>query len=217
MQTLENLTKLYKAERKNNPDTLNLRVHRALSWLRHAEPVEDLDSKFIFYWIAFNAVYAQDFEHGVRGADKGLFVQFIHRLCALDHNKRIYQLVWRTFPNSIRVLLDNKFTFQPFWDYHNNQLSEEEWLKQFERNKNQALQALSGQNTPVVLTSVFNHIYTLRNQVFHGGSTHLSRVNRDQLRDACAILGGFLSEIILIMLTHPMEEQWGVPFYPIIK
>ena len=87
---------------------------------------------------------------------------------------------------------------------------------QFELNKSKVLKALSEQNTHVILTSVFNHIYTLRNQVFHGGSTFLSRVNREQLRDACAILEALLPEFIHIMLKYPDEEQWGQPFYPIV-
>ncbi|MFU8928194.1 hypothetical protein [Acinetobacter puyangensis] len=179
---------------------MNLRIHRALSWLEQAEKNQDLDSKFIFYWIAFNAIYAQDFENGIRGADKGLFTQFIHELCTLDQDKKIYQLVWKTYSGSIRILLDNKFTFQPFWDYHNGLISEEGWSTQFEANKKRSLKALSDQNTPVIVTTVFHHIYTLRNQIVHGGATYNSTVNRDQVRDACNILASILPAIILIML-----------------
>ena len=41
---------------------MNLRLRRALSWLGRAEKeytVEDFDAAFIFYWIAFNAMYGQ--------------------------------------------------------------------------------------------------------------------------------------------------------------
>ncbi len=38
-----------------------LGVYRALSWLNCAEQHEDdLDSKFIFLWVSFNAAYAHE-------------------------------------------------------------------------------------------------------------------------------------------------------------
>lgn len=217
MPSLIILTKKLKATRSMNPDVLNLRIHRALSWLEQAECTEDLDGKFIYYWIAFNAIYAQDFGNGMKAVDKGLFVQFIHKLCVLDSNNIIYQLVWKTYSGSIRVLLHNKFTFQPFWDYHNGLLEKQEWEQQFETNKKRAINALSQQDTPTILTTLFYHIYTLRNQIVHGGATHGSSVNREQLKDACRILGSLLPVIIAIMLEHPTEQQWGKPFYPVIK
>ena len=42
-------------ERENHPPNLALRVHRSLSWLGRAEKTEDVDGRFIFLWIAFNA------------------------------------------------------------------------------------------------------------------------------------------------------------------
>lgn len=46
-------------EQANYPEALSLRVHRALSWLKPAESEDDLDVKFILYWVAFNAAYAK--------------------------------------------------------------------------------------------------------------------------------------------------------------
>ncbi|TCB67933.1 hypothetical protein E0H87_04725 [Acinetobacter sp. ANC 4178] len=211
------LNEKLKISRSSNPDVLNLRIHRAISWLEQAECTEDLDGKFIYYWIAFNAVYAQDFGNGMKAIDKGLFVQFIHKLCLLDNNKTIYQLVWKTYSGSIRILLNNRFTFQPFWDYQNGLLEKQGWEAQFEINIKRATKALSEQDTPTILTILFYHIYTLRNQIVHGGATHGSSINRDQVGDACNILGSILPVIISIMLEHPIEQQWGRPFYPVIK
>ena len=51
-----------RAHRDNFSESLALRTHRGLSWLNRAEQSEDdPDAKFIFLWIAFNAIYAQDF------------------------------------------------------------------------------------------------------------------------------------------------------------
>ena len=40
---------------------LTLRIRRALSWIERGErEQDDPDAAFIFYWIAFNALYAED-------------------------------------------------------------------------------------------------------------------------------------------------------------
>ena len=103
----------------NNSDELNLRLHRAISWLVKAEQSEqDLDIQFITLWIAFNVIYAKEFNSNQYG-DRISFNEFIAELCRLDKDKQIYNLVWQRFPQSIRVMLDNHYVFQPFWDYKN--------------------------------------------------------------------------------------------------
>jgi hypothetical protein len=53
------LTKKLKAS--TLPETLTIRLHRAISWLKSAEKQDgNLDLKFISLWIAFNASYAVD-------------------------------------------------------------------------------------------------------------------------------------------------------------
>ena len=43
------------------PETLRIRIHRAISWLKSAEKQEgNLDMKFLSLWIALNATYAVD-------------------------------------------------------------------------------------------------------------------------------------------------------------
>jgi hypothetical protein len=49
-----------RAVREGFPQTMSLRVHRAISWIGRAEACgADADARFIFLWIAFNAAYAQ--------------------------------------------------------------------------------------------------------------------------------------------------------------
>lgn len=180
----------FKQNRENYNEDLRLRIHRSLSWLQRAEQAQqeqDIDSQFIYLWIGFNAAYAKDFGVGLRSADKGSFVQFIYRICYLDQEQKIYHSVWNTFSGSIRILLNNQYTFQPFWDYHNGLIVEQDWIESFDRNKKKALNALSQKDTPEILIAVFNHLYTLRNQMMHGGATFHSAVNRSQLNFKCKI------------------------------
>ncbi len=56
------LKKKQRTLRDDFPETMGLRVHRALSWIARAEEAEDADGRFIFLWIAFNAAYADESE-----------------------------------------------------------------------------------------------------------------------------------------------------------
>lgn len=217
---LSDIQQTFKQNRENFNEDFRLRIHRSLSWLQRAEQAkqeQDFDSQFIFLWIGFNAVYAKDLRADLRSADKGAFVQFIYRICYLDKEQKIYYSVWNTFSGSIRILLNNQFTFQPFWDYHNGLITEQIWVESFERNKKKALSALSQKDTPEILIAVFNHLYTLRNQIIHGGATFNSTVNRAQLKDACNILATLIPEMLKVMLNHSNDKTWGKPFYPVVK
>jgi len=217
---LSDIQQTFKQNRENFNEDFRLRIHRSLSWLQRAEQAQqeqDLDSQFIYLWISFNAAYAKDLGAGLRSADKGAFVQFIYRICHLDKEQKIYYTVWNTFSGSIRILLNNQFTFQPFWDYHNGLITEQDWIASFEKNRKKALEALTQKDTPEILIAVFNHLYTLRNQIMHGGATFNSTINRSQLKDACNILSTLIPEMLKVMLQNPDDKTWGKPFYPVVK
>lgn len=217
MIEIEQLQLKFTKNRARYDDDLKLRIYRALSWLNQAQTESNLDTRFIHLWICFNAVYARELGAGIQNIDKGLFIEFLHKICTFDQNHRIYDIVWSTYSGSIRILLNNQYTFQPFWDFQNGLISEFSWNDAFSKNKQKALTALENKDTTRVLMCVFNHLYTLRNQIIHGGSTFNSSVNRPQLTDACNILITLIPNIIDIMLNHPNEKTWGKPFYPVIN
>lgn len=212
----DTLKQRHRALRDGYPASLNLRVHRALSWLQRAEMADDDDGRFIFLWIAFNAVYACEIDDRYGLSEQATFMAFLEKLCGLDSEKRIGSLVWQEFAGSIRVLLDTPFVFQGFWDYQAGKLSEEEWQTRFAKGKKVAQLALAGGKTPALLGVVLNRLYTLRNQLIHGGATWNGKVNRKQLRDCTQLLGKLLPVIIELMLDHP-EIEWGPACYPVVE
>lgn len=114
------------------------------------------------------------------------------------------------------MLLDNPFVFQSFWDYQNCKLSHEDWQQRFIAGKQRAKTALGSRDTATVLAVVFSRLYTLRNQLIHGGATWNGQVNREQLRDCVAILGQLVPLVIEIMLDNP-NTLWGDACYPVVK
>lgn len=67
-------------ERSSYSPSLSIRIHRSLSWLKQAEETPDLDSKFIFLWISFNAAYAQEFEQKDTYSERGMYQEFLSKL-----------------------------------------------------------------------------------------------------------------------------------------
>ena len=212
----EQLKTLHRTLREHSPSNLNLRVHRALSWLQRAEMAEDEDGRFIFLWIAFNAAYATEIDDNRRLSEQETFKGFLEKLCELDGHKQIEQLVWQEFSGSIRMLLDTPFVLQSFWDYHSGKMSEAQWKDRLAQGKKMATLALASGNTPQLLGVVFNRLYTLRKQLIHGGATWNSSVNRKQLKDCANLLGKLVPVIIELMMTHP-DTLWGDACYPVVE
>jgi hypothetical protein len=206
-----------RAERSAFHENLGLRVHRALSWLDRAErQSDDLDAQFIFLWIAFNAAYATEIDERYRLSEQATFRAFLQKLNDLDSQQRIADLIWTEFPGSIRVLLDNQFVFQDFWSFQNGSITADEWKQRFDAARKAARRALGERNTVTVLSIVLSRIYTLRNQLMHGGATWSSSVNRTQVRDCTNLLGKLVPLVIEIMMDHP-ETLWGDACYPVAK
>ena len=206
----------HRLERDHHPVNLTLRVHRALSWLQRAEQADDADGRFVFLWIAFNAAYAADIDENYRLSEQETFRAFLRKLCDLDQERQIEKLVWSEFSGSIRVLLDNQYVFQSFWDYQNGKITQEQWTERFAAGRRRAQAALAQRDTAEVLAVLFNRIYTLRNQIMHGGATWDSSINRSQLRDCSSLLGKLVPMIIELMLNNP-DTLWGDACYPVVQ
>lgn len=191
-----------------------IRIHRAISWLKCAENNEqDIDLKFISLWISFNSCYS-----GIEGNDDLIssenekFDRFITSIVELDSHGIIHNVIWDKFSDSIRVLLNNKYAYKDFWSsikYNNNN-----WEKSFEHSNRKAFEFLASRRTTAeFILIVLARLYTVRNQIVHGGATYQSFVNRGQVRDASEILSFLVPAFILIMIENP-DIEWGELKYP---
>jgi hypothetical protein len=203
-------------EREGHSEGLKLRVHRALSWLDAAEHAgEDWDAKFIFLWIAFNAAYAEVIRGGGRHGEHENLLRFMQRLLELDRGGHLARLVWDEYPKSIRTLIDNPYVFPAFWRWQAGDMTKEGWQTRFADAQRRALKALQRGDTAKVLSITLSRIYTLRNQLLHGGATWQGKVNRAQLRDCARLMGQLVPVIITILMDHP-DEKWLPAAYPVV-
>ncbi len=216
--THEVLNAEWERVRETLPPDLSLRMRRALSWLKRSEKESgagDDDAAFIFHWIAFNAAYARDRPRDPESSERDRFGDYFHTVLSLDSEDIIYDAIWNRFSDSIRVLLDNKFVFQPFWNHHAG-LGYENWEHTFESTKRDVHNALAKRETGNILSTLFDRLYVLRIQLFHGGATWQSSVNRAQVRDGARILAFLVPLFVRLMMSNP-QVDWGPPDYPVVN
>ena len=217
--------------RSSNPtppsEAPNLRLRRALSWLSRAEEEfarDDFDAAFIFHWIAFNAAYGR---LGPEPTEKKFFHEYLQRVISHDGDA-VKKATWSLeFP--IRRLINNKYVFQLFWDYYNQESSDSKWEKEFKDRKNQIERALHQRTLALqqktarhigntigsscLLCELFDRLYTLRNQLLHGGATCRGSVNRHQVKTGAEIMTVLVPCFLEVMIQYP-EADWGSPRYP---
>ena len=195
------------------PETLTIRLHRAISWLKSAEKQDDnLDLKFISLWIAFNACYAVDLNGISSKPEKAKLRDFTSSLVQFDRT-RLYNLFWEKYSGPVRVLIENKFVFEKFWEFNRGDIDNYE--ASFNKSIATALNCLSKENIEELIEIILERLYTLRNSIMHGGSTYNSKLNRAQLKDASNIMQLLVPIIIDIMLENS-EHDWGEIAYPVV-
>ena len=204
-----------KTSGENGSENNVIRLHRAISWVACAEELEDnVDLKFITLWIAFNACYADNDINDLELCEKKRFKDFISKLVEYDKEDKFFTLLWHKFSGPVRLLIDNKYAYKQFWDAQRGECIA--WETRFKQSKIDSRNYLAHQQVSELLGLVLDRLYTVRNQLIHGGATYQSSINRSQVKDASQILEFLLPIVIDIMLSN-REEDWGIINYPVIK
>ena len=110
----------------------------------------------------------------------------------------------------------NQFIFGPFWNFQNGHEGFDDWEVKFNESKSIALKALQNKNTLVILEILFDRLYTLRNQILHGGATWNGKINRSQVQDGQSIIGFLVPNFLQIMMDN-QNENWGKLVFPVVE
>ena len=201
-------------QHKDSPEALAVRLHRAISWLKCAEEnTANNDMQFISLWVSYNACYAIDDKSELDLTERKQFNDFISKLVLHDHENRFFTLLWNKFSGPVRLIIENQFIYKPFWEAQRGKSVN--WKKLFDQSNKNANRFLSKNEVGKLIELVLDRLYTLRNQIIHGGATYKSKVNRTQVRDACNILKMLIPIIIDIMIEN-RKENWGEIYYPVV-
>jgi hypothetical protein len=74
--------------------------------------------------------------------------------------------------------------------------------------------ALTKQHTAKVIELVLFWLYSLCNQIIHGGAIWNSQVNRSRLNDEVDLLGKLVPLIVEVMMDN-LQAFWGEANYPV--
>ena len=176
--------------------------------------MNDTDVRFILLWVGFNSACAGDLSAEIDN-ERGAFKAYFDALVSLDGAHRIYNAAWKRFPHEIRLLLNNKYVFAPFWNHQNGLGEYSDWAERIAHSQHLIATAMAHSDTPRILSVVFDRLFVLRSQLIHGGATWNSAVNRNQVRDGAAVMSWLLPVFIDIMMDNPGRD-WGRPFYPVV-
>ena len=204
-------------QRQHNSD----RMRRARSWLERGEAATTDGERFIFLWIAFNAAYGSDALDSESLTQRQQFSDFLGRVLERDAGNDIERIIWDTFSGPIRILLENQYVFTPFWKWVQGAPEGANWQVRFERETASVRRKLSRQDVHGVLRIVFDRLYTLRNQVFHGGATFPEGWGQSQVHDGSRIMASLVPVVLAIMQADidrdPDTAVWGTVAYPRIN
>ena len=211
-----------------------LRMRRSTSWLARAEEelfgreTPDPDAAFVFYWIAFNAAYADNRADGTEGGECARFNEYFGQLLSYDKSNRICGALRDEFSKETFLsFINNQYLYWRFWEHHGGDRKHRDWQTRFERENRAAERALDRvmprrrnavslgavQERQELLQTLFDRMYVFRNQMVHGGATYQSRVTGAQVRDGARIMALLVPLFIGLMMDNP-EADWGVPRYP---
>ena len=140
---------------------------------------------------------------------------FLRKLVKLDVEKGLHSIIWNEYPSSIRVLLNNKYVFQPYWEYQKGMIPKERWEEKFRDRKKRTNRSLQRSDTLQILADILEPLWTLRNQLIHGGATWDGDLNRPQVKDGANILG-LLVPLITHLMMNNYREPWGELLYPVL-
>ncbi len=215
-----------------------LRMRRSTSWFARAEeelfgkPTPDPDAAFVFYWIAFNAAYADTDAGGFeQQREQGSFNDYIGRLLFHDKDDAICgALRDELSKEAFLSFINNQYLYAGFWQHHGGDARHSDWQARFEAENREAERALdrvmprgnamslnviqerqrAGQQA---LGTLFDRMYVFRNQMIHGAATYQSRVTGDQVRDGARIMALLVPVFLDLMMDNP-KVDWGISRYP---
>jgi len=240
MPSYEELNAEWERIQETLPGSLWLRMRRSLSWLDRAEQERDRDhnAAFIFYWIAFNAAYGKEFPRDRTPTMRNQLALYFKTVLSLDSCNAIYNAIWETYKGPIRLLLENRYVYHPFWEHHGGR-GYDNWTYTFEQSTRHVNTALAASDTHFILSTLFDRLYVLRNQLMHGGATWRGPVGerpsglprssqpshddatwrnippRVQIPDGARIMATLVPIFIHLMMSHP-DVDWGPMDYPVV-
>jgi len=212
--TAEEMRKAFRAIPKQQRDThqsFAIRVWRGLSWLERSERAGEIEDQFIALWIAFNSLYGRVDNDNQPWGDREAMGAFLAAIWDLDDRGLFGSLLNRN-RTTVLSMCNSKFLNRQFWadPGGNHGRDIDEVVKKL-------LPLFGTHRMRPVLRALFDALYIMRNQVFHGASTKGSALNRKTLSQSANLLAKLLPSMIDMLIRNGIEHDWGEVCFPPVK
>jgi hypothetical protein len=189
-----------------------IRLHRTFSWIARCDEAadgEDADLRLICLWIGFNGVYGRwDEQRQEPLPDRLCWRQFLDRLLVLDTSGHIAGML-QAERDLVMEILDDEYLSSFFWQ-EPGQIRASKSKKAKYDARTWYLDAKWG----LILDRLVERIYLLRCQLVHGAATFGGKLNRQSLARCITMLRHLMNAILLALIDHGAEEDWGAMCYP---
>jgi hypothetical protein len=185
----------------------SVRIWRALSWLKRSEAADDMEGKLLSLWIAFNASYGQDESAGIPKSARSNWQEFLTKVSGHDRDDLLGAIL-REHEVDAFHLIDNRYLYRPFWN------DDPGWEEKFMAARRSVMNKMGKGYTLPVLIELFDRMYLLRNQIFHGAATSGSKLNRPAMEQSTILLQDIVPAVIEIMINGGTETRWGPICFP---
>lgn len=185
------------------------RLQRAESWIERAQAIEDWEDyhgQFIFYWIAWNALYGR--ERADRRFDDADMRWFLGLVCDWDQ-PAICNALSPPLKRKADNLIKDKFLCEVYWEQGTTRHTE----RAVDRDYEDAQKRWGDGKTSEYLGLLFRRLRVLRNQIFHGCSTDRRSLNKPSLVPAVELLGALVPTFLDVTQRCGKGRPWpGVPY-----
>ena len=132
---------------------------------------------------------------------------FLTKIWRLDHDEKICRVLGKR-QNRVLKLIEDKYLSLAFWERG------ESATPKVKKELRDAITRFRTRRMLWVFQLLFERLYVMRVQLFHGASTKGSKHNRRALQDSGIILPELLREFLSIMIDRGMNEEWGELCFP---
>ena len=140
-------------------------------------------------------------------ADSGSAFLDLADIVKADQQGRIAAFL-RECQIDVMDLVDNRYLFKPFW------LGLPDADNRLAQQRRRILRELQVGGTTAILQELFERLYVLRSQIFHGAATAESKLNRDAVERGARTLGPLVSLIVQTVIEAGAETDWGDICFP---
>lgn len=201
------------------------RLRRAQLWLQRAQEEERRGAeKLMFFWVAFEAMFARHKRY-TGDSDKKSHRAMNNFIEAAVQSGGAHIGVKEVIKNNkgeIKRIINLRYTAPDFWTRHDaSKKTPEEWEAQHQREKEGLKKGLELRNLHDcvrVMKGLFGRLYSVRNQIFHGGhSLGGQSQGREQVKWALHLLEQFIPVFLDALQKHPHIAKGEPPFPRVAK